>query len=166
MAQFDHRMEERGLIRGAAPQHVKLVEIFSRAIADVSLDASTQVEMSIHPTDLEASIVPSAVHRAVEELLQNAAVHAPGGRIRLRCQREEPDRILLEITDEGPGWEPEVRDVQDLIHRGRGIGLSFCELVAERHRGTIELFNCEDGGAGVRLELHELKVGSGDGTRS
>jgi signal transduction histidine kinase len=161
LARFDRRMREHGAVEAQPPRAVRLAELLERAIADVSLDTGTRVEASVQPAGLVARLVPEAVHQAVEELLQNAAVHAPGGCIRLTSRQEEPDQVVLEIADEGPGWEPEVEDFQDLIHRGRGLGLAFCELVAELHEGEIELFTAPGGGAGVRLRLRERVLPGG-----
>jgi serine/threonine-protein kinase RsbW len=72
-----------------------------------------------------------AVHLALEEALVNAIKHGNNGdsskRVHLTCKLA-PDRLLLEIKDEGPGFDPE--NVPDctlpenlLTPSGRGLML-------------------------------------------
>ena len=62
-------------------------------------------------------------------------------------------QITIEVSDGGPGWDANIRHLRDLYAEKTGLGLSFCELVAELHDGTLEIFEAEGGGAGVRLIL-------------
>jgi serine/threonine-protein kinase RsbW len=52
-----------------------------------------------------------AVHLAIEEALVNAIKHGnhsdPDKHVRVRC-RMSPDLIRVEISDEGPGFDPDV----------------------------------------------------------
>jgi signal transduction histidine kinase len=161
LAHFDRRLQERADVDGMSARRMSLAALCAQAITDVSRDPSTSVEIEVTPYDLEATLVTDAVQLAVEELVQNAAVHAPGSCVRVECCAREPDRTLITVTDEGPGWGPDVHEFKDLYGLGSGLGLTFCELVAELHGGTIELFEAPGGGAGIRLELVERRDGAG-----
>jgi signal transduction histidine kinase len=122
----------------------------------VSVDANTRLRLEVEPPELEARIVGQAVQLAVEELAQNAMRHAPGGVVTVLVKQDEHGRVIVEVTDEGPGWDAAVREFKDIYALGSGLGLSFCELVTELHQGSIELFRASSGGAGVRLVLREV----------
>lgn len=153
LARFDRRMQVQGKINGVAPRRFRIADLCDRALAEVSVDTTTRVNLQIEPEDLQAIVVGRAVRMAIEELAQNSARHAPGGTIEIRCFKPEPEILTVEVTDEGPGWGPRIRSFRDIYTLGSGLGLSFCELVAELHGGTIDLFAAPGGGAGVRLTL-------------
>nr|MDJ0523159.1 ATP-binding protein [Planctomycetota bacterium] len=156
LARHDQRMQVQAKVNGMAPGRVRLAEVCRAALADVSVDANTRLSLSVEPPGLEAEIVGQAVRLAVEELAQNAMRHAPGGVIHVRVHQGEEKGVIVEVTDQGPGWDATIREFKDIYALGSGLGLSFCELVAELHQGSIELFNATSGGAGVRLVLREV----------
>lgn len=161
LARFDQRVEVQAKINGMEPQRVFIAAMCAGALADVSMDPSTRIELDIEPAGLEAVLVAPAAQQAIEELTQNAAVHATGGTIRVKCRANDLGSIVFEVTDEGPGWGRDVKSFQDIYSLGSGLGLSFCELVAELHEGTIDLFTAPGGGAGVRLELQASVIVKG-----
>ena len=72
-------------------------------------------------------------------------------------------RVNIQVADEGPGIAPEElphvfemffkkKDPGDL-RAGRGLGLHFCRLVVEAHRGSIRAENRSSGGAVFSVEL-------------
>lgn len=155
LSRFDHRMQARVDAQRLKRKRVRLGEVCARGIADVSLSRGTRVYVDVEPLDLEATLVGEAAQLAVEELVQNGAAHAPGGAVYLECEAGDPDGVVIRVVDEGPGWPPSVREFKDIYALGSGLGLSFCEVVAELHGGSIELFTAPSGGAGVFLHLRE-----------
>jgi signal transduction histidine kinase len=153
LSRSDQRMRVHARVNAVPPERVGVMELCREALADVSVDASTDMQLTVDPPKLEAVLVAPAVQLAIEELAQNAVRHAPGGTIRVRCDSGPGGGTRIEVTDEGPGWAPTVREFRDIYSLGSGLGLSFCEVVAELHHGRIELFRAESGGAGVRLVL-------------
>lgn len=155
IARLDRRLSARARfpLQRVAPVVVR--DLLAQALANVSTDPSTPVSVAVEPADLCVTLQADAVQLAVEELVQNAATHAAGGRIEVRCRRDGPT-LVCEVLDEGPGWPAGIKAFQDIFALGSGLGLSFCELVAELHDGRIELLRREEGGAGVRLLLREL----------
>jgi two-component system OmpR family sensor kinase len=109
------------------------------------------------------------LRRAVWNLVENAAKYgAPP--ITLAAARKG-DRVLVSVTDEGPGIPPTARErVLDPFTRldpartpggsapgGVGLGLTFARRVAEVHGGSIVVGEGEDG-RGCRVTL-ALPVG-------
>ena len=103
-----------------------------------------------------------ALHRAVENLLANAARFAPKGScVTLAC-RMEGGFALFAVQDEGPGFPPEIlRQGGQLFSTGdaaradghQGLGLWFARKAAQRHGGSLLLANPGAGGALAVLRL-------------
>lgn len=92
------------------------------------------------------------IRRLLQNLIDNAIRHTPdGGRITLQTGLTgEADAALeLRVIDEGPGIPPAQRAAMfergvqlaaaQRTGGGRGLGLTFCKLAAESHRGTIDI---------------------------
>jgi two-component system sensor histidine kinase ChvG len=104
--------------------------------------------------------------RVIENLLDNAVSFTPpGGKVTVNLSREE-DRVLLSVTDDGPGIPPEVREkVFERFHSLRpsdedfgshsGLGLAIARTIAEAHDGHLSAIDRADGepGASLLLEL-------------
>jgi len=80
----------------------------------------------------------------------------------------EKDRIVIEISDTGPGigeavlphlFEPFFTTKEE--GKGTGLGLSLAYRIAENHRGRITAKNKPGGGATFAIEL-PVKQGNGD----
>lgn len=153
IAHIDQRMRVHAKVNGVRPERVLIADLCRLALADVSTDGDTTLAFQVEPPDLAVRLNAPAAQLAIEELAQNGVVHAPGGTVHVACRPGTADGLVIEVTDDGPGWGTSIRDFSDIYREGSGLGLSFCELVAELHDGEIELFTAEGGGAGVRLEL-------------
>ena len=95
-------------------------------------------------------------------LLDNAARHGPPGGVVTVVARTEGERMVLEISDEGPGIAPEDRD--RVFHRftrgeravggGTGLGLAIARWAVELHGGEIAVADPADPGApGCRIRI-------------
>jgi PAS domain S-box-containing protein len=118
-----------------------------------------------------ANVDGPKVERIVENLLSNAAKHAPSGApITLRLQREGED-LLIVVDDEGPGIPYEHRtSVFDLFDRGSkamsnepgsGIGLALVARLSALHGGYAWVEDSPAGGASVRVLLPNCVVTDG-----
>lgn len=121
----------------------------TQAVDDVRLAASQQdIRLVIDQPDEFQQLV--AAHRRFRQLfsnlLSNAVKFSPqGGTVTLRAW-DEPDRLVVEVMDQGPGIPA---DEQPLIFedffRGRGagqvagsgLGLSIAKKIVEAHMGEI-----------------------------
>lgn len=114
--------------------------------------------------------------RVLINLVHNALKFSPqGGTITVTVHAEarggtgsesrgtSASQVTIEVADEGPGIAPEDfphvfemffkrKDPGD-IRIGRGLGLHFCRLVVEAHRGRIRVENRLSGGAVFSVEL-------------
>jgi signal transduction histidine kinase len=81
-------------------------------------------------------------------LLDNALKYSPSGSRTWIEARSAEDDVRIEVRDQGHGIPEDMRDQifgkfvrvknggQD-VHFGSGLGLAFCQLVAEAHEGRI-----------------------------
>jgi two-component system sensor histidine kinase HydH len=94
--------------------------------------------------DLEVAVDPDLISQLLLGLLTNAAQAVPpGGRVELRA-RVEPDAVVLDVADDGPGVPEE--DVERVFEpffttkaSGTGLGLAMAERIARAHGGTLRV---------------------------
>jgi len=151
-------------------QHVDWHAAVERATADVlpvleSRDAQLEVEWpaaGVEPMPLAGDVALLA--SMLRNLLDNAVRYGPrGGRVRMRLG---PDRI--EVEDDGPGLEPEVRaHLGERFHRspgttqpGSGLGVSIVLRVAALHGLTVAFDE-----RGTEGGVHGLRVTVSRGAR-
>src|SRR5690606_9169897 len=110
------------------------------------------------PDGLRAEIDADKVSRIVLNLLSNAFKFTPdGGRVRLSA-REEGERLVVEVADDGAGIPLDKRE--EIFERfrqlqseprgergGTGLGLSIARDFAELHGGTVVARSAPEGGA-------------------
>jgi two-component system NtrC family sensor kinase len=97
--------------------------------------------------------------QVLTNLIENAA-HAAGrgGWVEVRSAVVR-ERLVIEVTDSGPGVPPEVRDriFEPFFTTkdpgvGTGLGLSVARTIVHRHRGTLELRQ-RDGHTSFAIDL-------------
>jgi two-component system OmpR family sensor kinase len=106
----------------------------------------------------------SRLRQVVDNLLTNARLHTPAGtpvHVRLAS---EGKRLVLEVSDEGPGVPAEEADrIFERFHRldrsrarskgGVGLGLAIVRSVVEAHGGTVVYRPRPGGGSLFRVSL-------------
>jgi len=137
------------------------------------------------PEEAAGALDEDKIRRAIGNLTSNAR-DVMGGRgvvhlaVRLAPPAEEgaPERLLIEVADEGPGVPPEIRatlfEPFVTAHKkgGTGLGLAVARRFVEDHGGTIELVADPPAGGptGARFRLllplvPEARPGGEDGAR-
>ncbi len=119
-------------------------------------------------TELEratAVIDARAIELLLINLLDNALKYATGTTfIDVRVAAAEDGGVLIWVTDEGPGIDPEDQSrifdrfvrgqvAQDTRVRGSGIGLALVKHIAESHGGSAAVLSPVAGDRGTRFEI-------------
>ena len=110
---------------------------------------------------------PAKLQDALRNLLENATNHSPeGGRI-VMAARRAGERIIITVTDEGPGIPPsDLTRIFERFYRvdksrtregkdpgGTGLGLSIVRHLVELHGGRVSAANRPGHGAIFTVEL-------------
>jgi two-component system sensor histidine kinase MprB len=149
------------MARDGEPRHdleeVRLDEVVADAVARARLHSP---HVSFHET-LETSVVtgvPERLHRAVSNVLDNAAKWSPrGGDVDVTLQDGE-----ISVRDRGPGIDPDdLPYVFDRFYRsaaarnrpGSGLGLAIVRQVAEAHGGTVSAERVAEDGGGTIVRI-------------
>jgi heavy metal sensor kinase len=123
-----------------------------------ALDRGVHLQSEL-PIEGDAWADPELLRRLVDNLLDNALRHTPGGGVVRLSAIADGDRWRIAVEDSGPGVAPELgprlfqRFTRADPARGRetggaGLGLSLCAAIAHAHGGTIALDGAADlGGA-------------------
>lgn len=152
----------RADLRRERAERVDLPALVDSVVADLAdLGHAVSAEVS------ERIVVvarPTALRRALRNLLENAAIH--GGRGTARVVRVDGGCTEVVIEDTGPGipegerervFEPFVRleESRSRDTGGTGLGLAIARSIVRAHGGDIQLENIVDGGLRVRVVLPE-----------
>jgi two-component system sensor histidine kinase MprB len=138
-------------------ERVDLAEIVDRAVARVRRRAPG-LTFAVEGGSWWVEGEPSALERAVTNLLDNAAKWSPpGGTVRVRIADG-----VLSVEDEGPGiahedlphvFERFYRSEESRAMPGSGLGLSIVAQVVQRHAGTVAAEAAEGGGTRLVVRI-------------
>jgi two-component system, OmpR family, sensor histidine kinase MprB len=163
MSDVRAQMEELSLLisdlvelsRDERPAHsveqIDFAEVVERAVQRVQRRASS-LTYDVHLTPWHLEGDPTALERAVTNLLDNAAKWSPpGGKVMVSLRAG-----ALQVADQGPGIADE--DISHVFERfyrspeartmpGSGLGLAIVRQVAENHGGRVAAAHAPGGGA-------------------
>ena len=111
---------------------------------------------------LTAVVDSDQIRQVFWNLLSNAAdASGPRGHIRVAL-RQDTDRVVLEVTDDGPGASPHVREHMfdpffTTKEKGTGLGLATVGQIVEAHGGSIRVDCPAEGGCRFSVRLAALK---------
>ncbi len=141
----------------AAENTARLLQVF----ADEN-DITIQVETSGTPVPVEADA--EALQQVLVNLIDNAIKHSPhGAAVTLNIQFGT-DRVVLGVTDQGPGIarEDQSRVFDEFFRcgselrretKGVGLGLAIARHVVRAHRGSIQIESTPGQGTTFLVEL-------------
>jgi K+-sensing histidine kinase KdpD len=143
---------------GRIAYEVQLQQSFAASKSGVSI----AIQLENEPVTALAD--GNALRRVLANLVCNALRYAPRGSQVVVRTRREPQHVLFEVLDKGPGVPPESRQrVFDPFYRGdssqqatrihQGLGLAFCKMMVEAMNGQIEVDDAPGGGALFRIRL-------------
>jgi signal transduction histidine kinase len=136
-----------------------LSEVGNEAIEDVRLAATEKgIRLNVEPPAEFDPIVgaPRRIRQVLTNLLNNAIRYSPNGSAVTFRASYQPEAVIVEVENEGPGIPPE--DIPHIFkdffragnvegEAGMGLGLSIAKKIVEAHRGRISVTNLTDGGA-------------------
>jgi two-component system, OmpR family, sensor histidine kinase QseC len=96
----------------------------------------------------------------IRNLLDNALRYGRAGGTIVITLASTPVATVLSISDDGPGIDAEHREWmfnrfqrgRDVLVEGSGLGLPIARRIAELHRASLVLLDCEQG-SGLRVEV-------------
>lgn len=143
-------------------RRVRLDELIRETIA-LADTAEHDIELDLEPVD--ATVDPTLVERALDNLVDNAMKHTPPGTdVTIRLHRER-DGAVLAVDDRGPGIpEGAGRSIFDLFTHGSdtrgntGLGLALVREIATAHGGCCSVEDRDGGGASFRLSFPDPDV--------
>lgn len=150
------------------PVELRVLAIEAVQAAQV-LAPDREITLSITPDsgDLVVRGDDARLRQVISNLMGNAIAHTPAGTpVELRLAREA-DHAVLQVTDHGPGLDPEQRDrVFERFYRAdpartrradgqvsTGLGLAIVAALVAAHEGEVEVESVPGQGATFRVRL-------------
>jgi signal transduction histidine kinase len=129
-------------------QVIKVNELFSRVVQLMERDLGEKKIIfiqSIEPEELTVTADSELIEQVLINLFKNAidAVYKKKkGKIILTAEKDQRGRVIISLSDNGPGIEPEAREkifvpFFTTKKTGSGIGLSLSRQIMRQHRGGI-----------------------------
>ena len=127
-------LEERGLY-GALQSRLNAVESRAGLVTELQGDGAERLEPE---TEQE-------LYRLAQEALNNVLKHAHARHVTVGLDVSD-DRAILEVSDDGVGFEPSLRN-------GGGFGLTGMRERAERLGGILQVESAPGAGTRIRVEV-------------
>ncbi len=160
-----YRVAEQGTdIEREPVQPVKLLNQVLRSAADYAEHQGVECQMSASPEVAGVAVLGDAglLHRALDNILQNALDHTPPGRRVQLLVGVDQGWVRIDVEDEGEGvaaellsqlFEPFFRADKARGGQGWGLGLAIARDIVSAHDGRIAATGAESGGLRVTVEL-------------
>jgi signal transduction histidine kinase len=132
------------LLRPSMLDDLGLVSALEWQGREVSRNSEVEVEVqSENVSDSLPDEYRVCVYRLVQEALNNAVRHSGAKNAKVSV-KQSPERITVEVTDDGKGFDSE---------RTRGLGLLGMEERVKRLAGTLKVSSNPGQGVTVKAEL-------------
>jgi signal transduction histidine kinase len=141
-----------------ALEPVEVAPLLQQVAETISFQTGVEVGTACEPIAAVRGTRP-LLEVALSNVARNAATHSRCGEITVSCRRSAGDRVAVEVSDDGPGIAPAVRE--RLFERfseggtgceGFGIGLPLTREIVLLFGGDVEL-ESDETGTTVRLLL-------------
>ncbi len=160
---FELARLEYGVVK-PQKEHFSLGELLQDVFQKFELAAQTRRQQMLADIQPDLPLIDAdlaMIERVLTNLLDNAIRHAPeGGSIAVRLWKEG-GKVLVQVSDNGPGIAQELKDglfVRPSIAsqsrlRGGGLGLMIVRQMLQLHGSDITLVEKPDNGACFRFAL-------------
>ncbi|AUM01322.1 sensor histidine kinase [Pseudothauera hydrothermalis] len=133
-----------------------LIEDVLNLYESTPLQIRTELARALPPVLGDAAQVRQIIHNVLQNA-EDALAGDDDGQL-LILTRQEGERALLLVRDNGPGFPPQMlaRAFEPYFttkSRGTGLGLAMVKKIVDEHGGEVRLTNREQGGAEVRVYL-------------
>jgi nitrogen fixation/metabolism regulation signal transduction histidine kinase len=148
----------------ARRESLRLRRVFARIERLLSSELSARgivFTTRVVPDTLELAADAELLDQALINLLRNAMEALAGrteGRVTLAAFRDAENRVVISISDNGPGIAPELRETVFVPffttrREGTGVGLTLARQIAAVHGAALELSDTDGGGATFSLRF-------------
>lgn len=135
-------------------------QLLTTVAADLEPAATAKhqrITVTVHEAATQVKADAGKLHDIVRNLVENAVNYAPDGTAIQISALPRDGRILIEVTDAGPGIPPD--DLSRVFERfyrvdksrsrpgGTGLGLAIVKHLVELHGGEVRAENRPEGGA-------------------
>lgn len=163
VAEMEHMIEGYlAFARGEgreAPERVDLAALVGEVVEQAARGGRSVAFVAEGQATLE--LRPAAIRRALANLIENGLVHGDSVTVTLV---PSPNRVEILVDDDGPGIEPEKREIvfkafyrleaaRNPNRSGAGLGLTIARDVARGHGGEVTLEAAPGGGLRARIRL-------------
>lgn len=144
----------------------ELIESAVRTFQSTTQRAENRIRVMARVSGLTVSLDRDLMQRVLENLLENSLKYAPkGSPIIVETEITSDGETAINISDQGPGVPEDKRgqvfeaytrldrDQSVDVRKSRGLGLAFCKMVVEAHRGRIWIDDNEPQGAVFCIRL-------------
>jgi signal transduction histidine kinase len=157
--------------RGSFDLHLEVVPLAAllNEARDFAVTAPGNHPVTLEPgPDVNILVDPGRIAQVLRNLITNAAKYTPPGTAISIRAREDNDRVWIEVSDDGPGIDPEdARFIFAKFVRGRqnagtkvsglGLGLYLSKLIVQAHGGTLTLESCPGEGATFAFSVQVVR---------
>ncbi len=134
-------------------------DVFTLARRDNHGGEGVELKMDVPETLPQVEVDPDRMHQVFWNLIRNSLEALQGkGKIEIRVTSPDEDRVLIRVSDDGPGIREE--DREQIFEpfftrkaRGSGLGLTMVRSAVSAHGGTVRVEHQEGGGAVFEIEL-------------
>ena len=170
-----------GALSGASVRRLEDPAVAALVLAKTATARERGMTLQLDPASRVAEGVGDDVVTIVANLVDNALeACGPGGYVELLVQHDAGGRVLVRVTDDGPGVPAGSRERIFTLgtstktaadpDQGRGIGLALVARIVARRGGSVEVGERNGGGAVFTVNLpSDVRtapvVATGTGTR-
>jgi signal transduction histidine kinase len=149
-------------LRPAVLEQVGLVQALRQRLDAVERRAGIEARLEVSEPLRLSPAIEESLYRICQEALNNALKHASARTVVVRLRRLDSE-VLLEVSDDGVGFEPQAKDELRGKEELGGVGLSYMRERVAQLNAQLEIETALDKGTTVRVSLLEPESGGGAG---